>query len=46
MMPSMRQDGIEKRKSEVELFSGTVIRMSAEHGIKCPVNEMHRNGQP
>lgn len=39
-MPSMRQDGIEKRRSEVELFSGTVIRLSEENGIKSPVNEM------
>ena len=39
-MPSMRQDGIEKRKSEVELFSGTVINLSKEHSVESPVNEL------
>lgn len=38
-MPSMRQDGLSKRKSEVELFSGTVIRIAAKHGIAVPVNQ-------
>lgn len=39
-MPSMRQDGIELRPSEVELFAGTVIRKAKQHGIAVPVNEM------
>lgn len=38
-MPSMRQDGLAKRKSEVELFSGTVCRMAKKHGLPVPVNE-------
>ena len=38
-MPSMRQDGLAKRRSEVELFSGTVCRMAKKHGLAVPVNE-------
>lgn len=38
-MPSMRQDGLLKRPSEVELFAGTVCRMAAKHGLAVPVNE-------
>ena len=38
-MPSMRQDGLAHRKSEVELFSGTVLRLAAKHGLAVPVNE-------
>lgn len=38
-MPSMRQDGLAKRPSEVELFSGTVCRLAKKHGIPVPVNE-------
>ena len=38
-MPSMRQDGLARRKSEVELFSGTVCRLAKEHGLSVPVNE-------
>lgn len=37
--PSMRQDGKARRKSEVELFSGTVRRLAAKHGIAVPVND-------
>jgi len=37
-MPSMRQDGLAHRKSEVELFSGTVIRLAEKHGLDVPVN--------
>ena len=37
-MPSMRQDGLARRKSEVELFSGTVLRLAAKHGLDVPVN--------
>jgi len=38
-MPSMRQDGLAHRKSEVELFAGTVRRLAAKHGLAVPVNE-------
>lgn len=37
-MPSMRQDGLAHRKSEVELFSGTVCRLAERHGLDVPVN--------
>lgn len=39
-MPSMRQDGLAKRKSEVELFSGTVLRLAKKHGLELPINAM------
>lgn len=39
-MPSMRQDGIARRHSEVEMFSGTVRRLAKKHGLKVPVNDM------
>lgn len=37
--PSMRQDGKAHRKSEVELFSGTIRRLAAKHGIAVPIND-------
>ena len=37
--PSMQQDFDAKRPSEVELFSGTAIRLGREVGIPTPVNE-------
>ena len=37
-MPSMRQDGLAHRKSEVELFAGTVLTLADKHGIDVPVN--------
>lgn len=37
-MPSMRQDGLEGRPTEVELFAGTVIKKAEQYGIKVPVN--------
>lgn len=37
-MPSMRQDGLAHRKSEVELFAGTVIALAEKHGIDVPIN--------
>lgn len=37
--PSMGQDRINRRRSEVELFAGTVIRMADKHGIPVPTNE-------
>lgn len=36
---SMRQDGKAHRKSEVELFAGTVRRLAKKHGIPVPVND-------
>ena len=38
-MPSMRQDGLARRKSEVELFAGTVIDLANKHKIDVPVNK-------
>ena len=35
----MRQDGLAKRRSEVELFSGTVCRMAKKHNLPVPTNE-------
>lgn len=37
--PSMRQDGKARRKSEVELFAGTIRRLAKKHGIAVPVND-------
>ena len=37
--PSMRQDGEAKRKSEVELFAGTMLRLAGKHGVPVPVNQ-------
>ena len=37
--PSMRQDAVAKRYSEVELFAGTVLKLAAKHGIDTPVNK-------
>lgn len=42
-MPSMRQDGLAHRPSEVEFFAGTVIRRAESAGIDVPVNrELYR----
>lgn len=38
-MPSMRQDGLAHRKSEVELFAGTVIALAKKHNMDVPVNK-------
>lgn len=38
-MPSMLQDVLAKRPTEVELFSGTVRRLAAKHGLATPVND-------
>lgn len=38
-MPSMRQDGLARRRSEVELFAGTVRALAAKHGLPVPVND-------
>lgn len=37
-MPSMRQDAVSRRPSEVEMFAGTVIPMAERHGIPVPAN--------
>lgn len=37
--PSMGQDRINRRPSEVEMFAGTVIRRGRKHGIPTPVNQ-------
>ena len=37
--PSMGQDRINRKPSEVELFAGTVIRLAEKHNIQVPVNQ-------
>ena len=37
-MPSLRQDVLARRPTEVELFSGTINRLGAAHGIPTPQN--------
>jgi len=37
--PSMRQDGISHRKSEVEFFAGTVIKKAKTHHMLVPIND-------
>ena len=39
-MPSMRQDGISRRPSEVDFFAGTVIAKAEKYGIPVPINQM------
>ena len=39
--PSMRQDAIAHRASEVELFAGTIMKLAAKHGIPVPVNSFY-----
>ena len=38
-MPSMAQDRINRKRSEVELFAGTVRRIAGKHGFLVPVND-------
>ena len=38
-LPSLRQDVLARRPTEVELFSGTINRLGAAHGIPTPQNE-------
>ena len=38
-VPSMAQDRRQKRKSEVDMFSGAVMRFGRELGIATPVND-------
>ncbi len=37
-MPSMAQDRVNKKPSEVEMFAGTVLKLAAKHGIPAPAN--------
>ena len=37
--PSMRQDALARRKSEVDLFAGTVVRLARKYGLAVPCNE-------
>ncbi len=37
--PSMRQDRLAQRKSEVELFAGTMVKLGEKHGIITPAND-------
>lgn len=39
--PSMRQDAVAGRKTEVDLFAGTVVALAKKHGISVPVNEKY-----
>lgn len=39
-MPSMRQDLLQRRKTEVDLFAGTVVKLGQKHGIPTPVNQI------
>jgi 2-dehydropantoate 2-reductase len=41
--PSMQQDAEAKRRSEVELFAGTVLSLGKKHGIPTPVNQLLYN---
>lgn len=38
-LPSMAQDRIAKRPSEVEMFSGTILSYGKKHNIPTPVNQ-------
>ena len=38
-IPSMRQDGLARRKTEVEMFAGTVRTLADQYGMRVPVNE-------
>lgn len=37
-MPSLRQDTANRRRSELDLFSGTVIELGRRHKVAVPVN--------
>ena len=38
-MPSMRQDTKARRKTEVDLFSGTICKLGKKHSFETPVND-------
>lgn len=37
-MPSMRQDMLAKRRTEVDLFSKTIMELAKKHGVEAPLN--------
>ena len=37
--PSLRQDTKAKRKTEVELFAGTIKKLGKKHNIETPLND-------
>ena len=39
-IPSMRQDGLAHRRTEVDLFAGTIIETARRYGMSTPVNQM------
>ena len=39
-IPSMRQDGLARRRTEVDLFAGAVLELAARYGMQAPVNRM------
>jgi 2-dehydropantoate 2-reductase len=39
-MTSMAQDAVAGRRTEVDLFAGTVVAMAEKHGLDVPVNRM------
>ena len=39
--PSMRQDRLARRRSEVDLFAGTILKLAKKHGIDTPVNQKY-----
>lgn len=39
-MPSMRQDVLAKRPTEVEQFAGVVRRLAQKHGMPTPANDL------
>ncbi|MFA0814388.1 MAG: ketopantoate reductase family protein [Anaerofustis sp.] len=39
-MPSLRQDTLANRPTEVGLFAGTVLALAKKHGMDTPVNQM------
>lgn len=39
-LTSMCQDVLAKRKTEVEMFAGTVVALGKKHGVPTPANEM------
>ncbi len=41
-MPSMAQDRMNKKPSEVEMFAGTVLKLAEKHGIPAPANAFLR----
>lgn len=41
--PSMRQDALARRPSEVELFAGTVMQIAAKHQVPVPMNTFYYN---